>query len=126
MKEWLFAGLLLSLASLAGCAHQTGGYAYGGFPEDECGPMEDCYGGPQYTCVFYQPAVAPARMEISLARHAHSPRIVGPREGSPGMPPPDSSAGSSSTTASAPPPPPPLVAREPVILVSPPSPRTHN
>jgi hypothetical protein len=127
-KKWLLAGSLLTFAALAGCAHQAGGgYAYGGggYLDDECGLAQDCYAGPQYTCVLYQPASAPARLDISLARHTHSTRTLDPREGFGGTPGPDWSAGSSVPSASSLPPPPPPVAREPVVLVSPPSPRSR-
>ena len=120
--------MLLAL-TLASCAHQAGGGYGGGFYYD-CEFGGDCY-GPQYTCVFYQePAAAPARMEINVARHSHSTRVVGPREGSA---PQDYGSSSSSSSASAPPPPAtsmPIVARDPVVVAAPSvdrgSPRVHN
>ena len=121
MIKRLSAAALLSLGViLSGCAHESGAYFSGsGFP-DECELGGDCYAGPQYTCVFYGPASLPARLEIDVARHSRFTRIVNPRDSGPGMPPPDS-GGSASASASAPAPAPAMPAREPVILVSPPT-----
>jgi len=128
MKRRLFAAAFAVLAvSLAGCAHTGagGGGAYYG----DCGFDEDCYGGPQYTCVFNEEPVAmPARLDIFLAQRHAGPRIVGPRDSGPGMSSPDSSGSSvpssSSTTSFS------TVGREPVVLASPSvdrgSPRGHN
>lgn len=127
MRKWLLAVSSSVLAlSLAGCAHQTGGGAYGVGYLDECQFGDDCYyGGPQYTCVFFQPAAAPARMEITVARHSRSTRVVGPRDEGPGTYGPGSSSATVSAPASVP-----AVAREPVVVASPSvdrgSPRVHN
>ncbi len=120
MRKWLLAASILSLfASLTACAHRNAAYGYGVggvFPEG-CEFDEECYAGPQYTCVFYQPPAAPARLEIALARPHGSPRVIGPREGLAGGSPGPSAP---SVTSSMPPSPPP-VARAPVVLSSPPS-----
>lgn len=132
-KRGLSVVSMLLALTLASCAHQAGGgYVYGGGGYfDDCEFGGDCYGGPQYTCVFYEwPAAVPARMEINVARHSHSTRVVGPRDGST---PQDYGSSSSSSSASAPPPSAtsmPLVARDPVVVAAPSvdhgSPRPHN
>jgi hypothetical protein len=130
-KRALAVSSMVLALSLASCAHQAGGgYASGaGGGFDDCEFGGDCYGGPQYTCVFYEwPAAAPSRMEINLARHSHSTRVVGPRDGSA----PQDSGSSSSSSASAPPSATsmPIVARDPVVIAAPSvdraSPRAHN
>jgi hypothetical protein len=133
MRKGILAVSSLFLAlSLAGCAHQSGGYGYGGGGYlDDCEYAGDCYGGPQYTCVFYEwPAPAPARMEINVARHFHSTRVVGPREGGSSQDYGPGSSSSSSSSASAPPASMPIVAREPVVMAAPSvdrgTPRAHN
>jgi hypothetical protein len=130
MKKWLLAATLGALViSLSGCAHESAGYAYGGGLWSDCELGSDCYGGPVYTCVLYEPAPAslPARLEINQASRAHGPRIVHPRE--PGTPSSDSS-GASFSSASTQPAVPMTPAREPVTLVSAPSegrtPHTRN
>jgi len=130
MKKWLAAAALGALAiSLSGCAHQSAGYAYGGGFLSDCELESDCYGGPAYTCVFYEPAPAslPARLEINQANRAHGPRIVHPREP---VAPSSESSGASFASASTQPAAPVSPAREPVTVVSAPpdgrTPRTHN
>jgi hypothetical protein len=117
MRKWLLAASILSLLlSLTACAHQEAAYGYGGvgaFMED-CEFGQDCYAGPQYTCVFYQPPVAPARLAIAVARHRGSPRVVGPHEGMSGGSGP--SAPSTTTTYM---PPAPAPARAPIVTASP-------
>ena len=128
MRRWLPGVSLMFLAlSMAGCAHQTGGYVGGGYFE-ECEPGYDCYGGYQYTCVFFEPPASPTRLEINLAhRHGHT-RLVHPRDEGPGTAPQDHGSGSSSANVSAPSMP--TVAREPVVVAAPSvdrgSPRVHN
>lgn len=116
MKKWLLAASVLSLVfSLAACAHQNAAYGYGGVFMEGCEFDQECYAGPQYTCVFYQPAAAPARLEIALAKHRGSPRVTGPREGLAGGSSGPTAPTSTSYTAPVPPP----VARAPVVTASP-------
>ena len=132
-KRLLLILSLPLLLGLAGCAHQSagaGGYAAMAFGDCEFG--EDCYGPDTtpYACVFYQAPTMPARLAITGTRHHPHPRIVDRGDWSPGSPSTDSSGSASSSASAAPPPAPPPVAREPVVLVSPPgegrAPRTPN
>jgi hypothetical protein len=138
-KPLLVALPLLFLISLAGCAHQSAGYAAasGGYVFDDCELEGDCYGGLDRTyasCVFVQNPAVPARLSIVLSRQQHTTRVVN-RADWPGRSSADSSwDGNASTSAPSAPPPasvaPAPVAREPVILPSPAgegrSPRTSN
>ncbi|HKA37625.1 MAG TPA: hypothetical protein VKH43_12450 [Thermoanaerobaculia bacterium] len=130
MKTRLLAAAFAVLAvSFAGCAH-TGGGGGGGAYFGDCGFYDDCYGGPQYTCVLYdeRPVAAPARMDIALAQRHHGPRTVGPRDSGPGT----SSSGSSgsSVPSSSPTTSFSTVDRAPVVVASPSvdrgSPRVRN
>ncbi len=134
-KPLLVALRLLLLLSLAGCAHQSAGYAAAGsYAFDDCDFEGDCYGGLDGTaasCVFVQNPAAPARLAVVLSRQRHTTRVVN-REDWPGRPGTDSSW-NGNTSTSAPPSvslAPAPVAREPVILPSPSgggrSPRTSN
>lgn len=117
MRKWLLPVSILSLLlSLTACAHQEAAYGYGGGGVfmDDCEYGQDCYAGPQYTCVFYQPPVAPARLAIAVARHRGSPRVVGPHEGMSG-----GSAGAPSTTTTYMPTQPVSVSRAPIVTASP-------
>lgn len=131
MKRRLLSAAFAVLAvSLAGCATGGGGYGSGGGAYfADCGYDEDCYGGPQYTCVFYETPAAPSvRMDIFLAQRHHGTRIVGPRDPGPGMSSFDSSGSSVPSGSSAAPSI--TVAREPVVVASPSvdrgSPRVRN
>lgn len=115
MRKWLLSASILYLfACLTACAHREAAYGYGGAFVEGCDFDQECYAGPQYTCVFYQPPASPARLEIALARHRGSPRVVGPHEGMSGGSAPGAP---SSTTYTAPAPPP--VARAPIVTASP-------
>jgi hypothetical protein len=121
MRRWQSGSSVLFLSiSLAACAHRTAGYGYGygGTLDSGCGYEEDCYAGPQYTCVFYQPPAAPARLRIWIAQHDRAPRVVNPRDGvSGGTPNSGSSVSSDAASASLPV----SVSRAPVITASPPA-----
>ena len=132
MKRWLLAlASIVLVASFCGCAH-TGGYASGGGAYfDDCVLDEDCYGGPQYTCVVYvPPAQMTTRMQLSLAERSHSTRILGPR-GEPATAPSDSgsltaSPGTTAPSATSAP----IISRGSVVVAAPAvdrgSPRVHN
>jgi hypothetical protein len=127
------ASFLLLLIGLAGCAHQNaGGGGYAGMAYGDCEFGGDCYGPDttQYSCVFYQAPVMPARLAITGTRHHPAPRLVNRGDPRPGSPPMESS-GSSSASVSAPAPAVSMpISREPVVLASPSgesrTPRTPN
>lgn len=134
-KPLLVALPLLLLFSLAGCAHRSAGYAAAGvYALDDCEFEGDCYGGLEGTnasCVFVQNPAVPARLSIVLSEQQHTTRVVS-RGDWLGTPPSDSSW-NGNPSSSAPPPAsvvPAPIAREPVILPSPPgdgrSPRASN
>ena len=116
-KSLILVASMVLAASLSGCAHTGGGYGGGGAYFEDCGYDGDCYGGPQYTCVFYEPVPAPARLEIALAfaQRSHATRTLGPRgEIGPAPSPSDSGSSFSSSTSA-----PSTVSRAPVVPASP-------
>jgi hypothetical protein len=132
MRKPPFAvSLLLLLLPLAGCAHQSAGYAPAYLGYDDCDFDSDCYGGfdrAAYSCVFVENPAAPARLAVVVSPQHHIPRVVTRGDWTP-----TDSSGSPSSSAGAPPQAivaPPPVPREPVILASPPaegrSPRAPN
>ena len=127
MRKPPWAVLLpLLLLPLAGCAHQSAGYAPAYAAYDDCDFDSDCYGGfgtTAYSCVFVENPAVPARLSVIVPQQHHTPRVVVRGDGTPSSPPADSS-GSSSSSAGAPPPvlvAPAALPREPVILPSPPA-----
>jgi hypothetical protein len=116
MKKWLLAVSILSLVfSLTACAHREAAYGYGGAFVEGCEFDQECYAGPQYTCVFFQPPTAQTRMQNAVAKRHGSPRVVNPHEGLAGGSPGPTAPSSTSYTAPAPAP----VARAPVVMASP-------
>ena len=124
MKKLLLAVSTVGFLLAAGCAHRSAGYAAVGYPLGECAFSEDCDGYDRYpySCVFYQAAPAvPARLQVVQGPRRPSPRTV-PGRGAL-MSGSEPGTGTSSSSASAPASllQPVSVAREPVILVSPPA-----
>jgi hypothetical protein len=127
MRKMLLVLLpLLFMVTLAGCAHQSGGYAAasGGYAFDDCDFEGDCYGGldrTTSTCVFVQNPAAQARLAVIVSHQHPATRVVNRGDWMPGTPSTDSSW-NGNTSTSAPPPAsvaPAPIAREPVVLVSP-------
>ena len=120
MRKPPFAvSLLLVPLPLAGCAHQSAGYAPAYAGDDDCDSDSDCYGDfdrTAYSCVFVENPAAPARLAVVIAPQHHTPRVVARGDW-----PPTDSSGSASSSAGAPPQAivaPAPVPREPVILPS--------